>query len=72
MFINNKIAGNIMYICSYTTVYFVDFATIFAIKMVMVMLAGNFIASAFAGNFYGFKNAVFGEKLYAAVNGSYA
>ena len=72
MLINDKIAGNIMYIYAYAAVYFVNFTTIFAMKMVMVMLASNFITSAFARNFYGFKNAVFSEKFYTAINSGYA
>lgn len=53
-------------------VYFVNFAAIFTMEMVMVVFAGHFVASALAWNFYGFKNAIFGEKLDAAVDSSYA
>ena len=71
MLIDNKIAGNIVYIGSYTTVDFINFAAIFAMKMMMVVLASNFVASALAGNVYSFENAIFCEEFYAAVNSCY-
>lgn len=72
MFVDSKVAGNIMYVCSYATVYFINFSAYFTMEMVMVVLAGHFITSAFAGYFYDFEYAVFSEKLYTAVDCGYA